>query len=153
MNWLELRIPPPILFILTALMMWGCAWILPIGTISIPMQKSLFTLLFIMSGLVGLLSFFTFIKERANLHPMHLEQTSVLITQGIYRISRNPMYLSLAGILVSWGIILSNLFALCCPLLFILYITRFQIQPEERILMTRFPEQFQHYKQTVRRWL
>lgn len=153
MNTLERKIPPPILFFMTAFIMWFCTFILPAGTVSIPGQKILFALLFIPASLIGVLSFITFIKKRANLHPIHLEQTTVLVTQGIYRLSRNPMYLSLAGVLFSWGIVLSNLFALCCPIFFIWYITRFQIQPEETILAARFPESFPNYKQTVRRWL
>ena len=84
---------------------------------------------------------------------MQPQQTSELVTTGIYRLSRNPMYLGLLLVLTSWGIYLSNFLVLAVLPLFIFYITKFQIIPEERVMREKFGESFQDYKQSVRRWI
>ncbi|MFL6647317.1 MAG: methyltransferase family protein, partial [Sulfurifustaceae bacterium] len=85
--------------------------------------------------------------------PRHPERATALVTGGIYRITRNPMYLGLALVLVGWGIFLSNVLSLLGVVVFLGYLNRFQIVPEERALEARFGEAYRQYKQTVRRWL
>jgi protein-S-isoprenylcysteine O-methyltransferase Ste14 len=72
---------------------------------------------------------------------------------GIYRISRNPMYLGFFLLLTGLAIFLSNVIAIVILPLFILYMNRFQIEPEERVLTYLFGQEFVDYKLRVRRWL
>lgn len=86
-------------------------------------------------------------------NPMKPEATTSLVTEGVYRFSRNPIYLGLAMILSSWGIYLSDLLSLVFVCFFIMYMNHFQIQPEERMLCKLFGAYFERYKHQVRRWL
>jgi protein-S-isoprenylcysteine O-methyltransferase Ste14 len=76
-----------------------------------------------------------------------------LIVRGPYRFVRNPMYLGLSFVLVGWAVCLLSPWALIGPLAFVLYINRFQIEPEERTLTALFGAAFTTYATKVRRWL
>ncbi|BDF94796.1 MULTISPECIES: methyltransferase family protein [Pseudoalteromonas] len=85
--------------------------------------------------------------------PRKPELASRLVTTGIYRISRNPMYVGFAFILTAWGVWLTSLWALLCVIAFIGYLTWFQIIPEERKLQKIFGKDYSDYKLQVKRWL
>ncbi|MBX2807007.1 MAG: isoprenylcysteine carboxylmethyltransferase family protein [Cellvibrionaceae bacterium] len=98
-------------------------------------------------------SIYQFIKFATTVDPTKPSKASALVTTGVYRFSRNPMYLAFSGILVSAALI-SNLPALVLSApLFILYMNKFQIGPEEDIMAAKFGESFVDYKRKVRRWL
>lgn len=84
---------------------------------------------------------------------MRPDAASTLVTSGIYRVTRNPMYLGILFALLGWGLFLSNLGSLLFCGVFVLYMSRFQIQPEERALEVKFGVAFIMYKSRVRRWL
>jgi protein-S-isoprenylcysteine O-methyltransferase Ste14 len=98
-------------------------------------------------------SFVAFIRARTTFNSMKLKATSSLVTGGIYRFTRNPMYLSVLLMLIAWTIFLSSVWALVGPVAFVLYINRFQILPEERALVAMFGTAYAEYKGRVRRWL
>ncbi len=100
-----------------------------------------------------LLGLMAFRASRTTINPLKPERSSVLVTGGVYRVTRNPMYVGLALLLCAWAVYLSALLPLAGPLVFVLYITRFQIQPEERVLKRIFGEAFSNYAARVRRWL
>ncbi len=83
---------------------------------------------------------------------MKPESTSSLVTSGIYKCTRNPMYVGLLFVLVAWAVFLSSAWLLVGPLIFVLYMNRFQIAPEERMLSQMFGTTYSTYKGTVRRW-
>ena len=153
MKLLELKIPPPLLFLFSALLMWLTYRFCDSFNFYIPHRIALSVICFLAFSLLGFIALLTFIQANATVNPIRIEQTSRFVTHGVYRISRNPMYLSLTGILLAWGLFLTNVLALCLPIFFVLYITRFQIQPEEIILQRLFGEDFTQYRQKVRRWL
>ena len=93
-----------------------------------------------------------FRRSRTTVNPLHPEQATALVTRGVYRLSRNPMYAGMLLLLLAWATRLSNTAALAGPLLFALYITRFQIIPEERALTALFGEKYAAYRAKVRRW-
>ena len=76
-----------------------------------------------------------------------------MVTTGICRVTRNPMYLGFALALLGWGLWLGHAVALGVPLAFVLYVNRFQIQPEERALRAKFGAPYEDYRRRVRRWL
>ena len=102
---------------------------------------------------IDLFSAISFRRARTTVNPMKPENTSVLVTSGAYRFSRNPMYVGLLFVLVAWAVFLSSAWALVGPPLFVLYINRFQIAPEERVLAATFGAAYLAYKSSVRRWL
>lgn len=100
--------------------------------------------------LAGVLSFR---RMETTVNPLTPEATTTMVTSGIYRFSRNPMYLGFLFVLVGWAIHLSNLLGFAFLPLFVWYMNRFQILPEERALASKFYEVFTAYKRSVRRWI
>ena len=150
---LELKIPPPIVALCSAVLMWGIAKMLPAQSFDFNARKLCALLILIIGLTIDILALMKFRRTKTTVNPMQPQQTSELVTIGIYRLSRNPMYLGLLLVLTSWGIYLSNFLVLAVLPLFIFYITKFQIIPEERVMWEKFGESFQDYKQSVRRWI
>src|SRR5262249_8005818 len=94
-----------------------------------------------------------FRRARTTINPIKVNATSSLVCSGIYRFTRNPMYVGLFLTLLGWAVYLSNPLSLIFLLVYVLYITRFQIKPEERILLGLFGEPYAAYMQRVRRWV
>ena len=101
-------------------------------------------------SLAGLLEFW---RAKTTINPLNPEAASAMVTSGIYHYTRNPMYVGLLFALVGWAVWLSHLIAFALLPLFVLYINRFQIGPEERALAAKFGEEFRQYRSSVRRWL
>ena len=95
----------------------------------------------------------SFKKAHTTVNPLNPEACSTLVDTGIYRYSRNPMYLALLLALAGWGIFLGNFYALVLTIAFVLYMNRFQIRPEEKALEALFGTGFLEYRRSVRRWL
>ena len=94
-----------------------------------------------------------FRRARTTINPVRASEASSLVNSGIYGLTRNPMYLGWALTLLAWAIYLGNLIAFVFVPLFVWYITRFQIKPEERVLTQLFGDQFLSYSSKVRRWI
>ena len=84
---------------------------------------------------------------------MQPAKTTSLVAGGVYRFTRNPMYLGLLLVLAGWAVFLSNALAFALLPAFIAYIGRFQIAPEERALAAKFGTEYEAYRTEVRRWL
>ena len=151
MKNLELKIPPAAVWFICALIMWGIARLLPFGALPhLPIVAIVIALIGIGAGIAGVWSFY---KTRTTINPLEPSQATHFVSEGIYKLSRNPMYVGLACCLVSWAIWLSYLLPWLGVLLFIAYMTRFQIIPEERVLRQKFGDEYQNYCLKVRRWL
>ena len=94
-----------------------------------------------------------FRRARTTINPVRASEASSLVNGGIYRLTRNPMYLGWALTLLAWALYLGNLIALVFVPIFVWYITRFQLKPEERILSELFGTDFVSYSSKVRRWI
>jgi len=81
------------------------------------------------------------------------KNVSALVTTGIYRLTRNPMYLGMAAILLGCGITVGAASALLVTPVFMVIIELRFIRPEEDMLREIFPEEFPGYCTRVRRWL
>ncbi|HEX9431207.1 MAG TPA: isoprenylcysteine carboxylmethyltransferase family protein [Burkholderiales bacterium] len=153
MSWLELRVPPPVVAGLVALLMWFVADRLPVADFTLPVKGILAGTFATVGIAIGLIAFFQFRKAATTVHPMKPQESSALVAGGVYRFTRNPMYLGMLLILTAWGLWLANAAALLALPLFVAYISRFQIAPEERALEARFGASFADYRRAVRRWL
>ncbi|MBV8667335.1 MAG: isoprenylcysteine carboxylmethyltransferase family protein [Burkholderiaceae bacterium] len=153
MRSLETKIPPPILALLTGCLMWGIASATPSFALSEIIHSAVATFL-ALGGIACVLSgFLAFGRAHTTINPVKPEAASALVCGGIYRYTRNPMYLGLLLVLTSWAIFLSSAWALLGPVAFKFYIERFQILPEERVLAAKFGAAFAEYQSRVRRWL
>ena len=95
----------------------------------------------------------TFRRSDTTVDPRTPEKASTLVTSGLYSISRNPMYLGLLIMMIAWGVYLTNVFSIAFVVGYVLYLTKFQIKPEEAALENLFGEDYTAYKGRVRRWL
>ena len=94
-----------------------------------------------------------FRKAQTTINPTTPEASSAIVSTGIYRVTRNPMYLGILVALIAWAVHLGNVVSAFIPIAFIVYMNRFQIAPEERALRKRFGEPYEAYLRSVRRWL
>ena len=104
-------------------------------------------------GAIALAGSLEFKRARTTVNPFKPESSTALVTSGIYRFTRNPMYVGLALLLLGWSAFLCSAWALFGPVIFVLYINRFQITPEERVLSAKFGAAYAEYTTRVRRWL
>ena len=150
---LENRIPPPLVALVLATGMWGVAKVAPPLGLEFAIRVPI-AVVIALAGLAfdfsGLLAFF---RSKTTVNPLKPERASALVTGGVYRFTRNPMYVGMLLFLLAWGVYLDCLLAFIGPVLFVLYMNRFQIGPEERVLRQKFGAPFEDYMGRVGRWL
>ena len=151
MDRLQLKIPPVVLVLIAAAVMAIIAYTLP-GAMPVPFKAEIALLLALSGVWVALAGVQAFRRHKTTVNPLTPEQSSALVATGVYRISRNPMYLGMLCLLLAWAWWLQQWPALLGPLLFVLWLNRFQIAPEERALAARFGEEYAAYCRRVRRW-
>ncbi len=153
MSALELRVPPAVVALLTAIGMWLLSGMMTFLTFDLPARTLLSSLLVIAGGVAGFVGIFSFRCAHTTVDPRTPEAARVLVTAGIYRFTRNPMYVGIFLILLAWLVFLGNLLSIVMLPLFVLYMNRFQIVPEERTLTEKFGDEYLKYQEEVRRWL
>ena len=145
------KIPPLVIVLIGALLMWLLDGLLPMPALpGMPMTAILIALAGVAVCAAGVL---TFRRAGTTVNPLEPARASALVVRGIYRATRNPMYLGFALLLVAWGVWLSNAVALLIVPAFVLYMNRWQIAPEERALEALFGDSYRAYRESVRRWI
>lgn len=150
---MHLKIPPPVAALVCALMIWGSAKLIAPATWHSNIQNGMAIVLAAIAVMIDLSALTGFIRSRTTIDPRYPHKTSWIVTTGIYRHTRNPMYLGLALLLTALAIYLGTVAGLLVVALFVWYTTIFQIMPEEKVLETQFGEDYLDYKARVRRWL
>jgi protein-S-isoprenylcysteine O-methyltransferase Ste14 len=150
---LELRVPPPVVTAVFALLMWFVARAFPSLDVEVPARIPAVTTILVVAVVIGIAAVLGFRRAKTTINPLKPEASSALVVRGIYRRTRNPMYLAMLLVLIGWACIVANVAALVMLPLFVATLNRFQIGPEERALQARFGREFEEYKRTVRRWL
>lgn len=153
MNALELKLPPPLQAAVSLLWMWLIARCFPAWDIVLAWHAALAMLLAGIGGIWVVAGALAFRRAKTTMNPLRPQATSTLVTDGVYRYSRNPMYVGLLFVLAGWGIYLANGLALLVLPLFVAGMTRWQIMPEERIMAAKFGAEFDAYQRSARRWL
>jgi protein-S-isoprenylcysteine O-methyltransferase Ste14 len=150
---LEHRIPPPAVFLAVAVGMAGAAWFMPPSGLAGPATQVLAAVLFVLAGFIGPPAVLSFRRNATTIDPVNIDRASTLVTTGIYRWTRNPMYLSMATLLTSLAVFSALPALILGPVFFVWFITRYQIVPEERVMQLRFGAAYDDYRARVRRWL
>ena len=150
---LELKIPPPLITAVSAGLMYGAATLLPVLAVPSSLRIGGALALAAAGASLDLAGLIAFRRAKTTANPTAPQQSSAVVSTGIYRFTRNPMYLGLLCLLLAWAVFLSSAWALLVLPAFIAYITRFQILPEERVLAARFGSAYADYCARVRRWL
>jgi protein-S-isoprenylcysteine O-methyltransferase Ste14 len=150
---LELKLPPLALVVIVAALMWVASAAAPALEFFVP-AKFFWLVSLVLIGVATCLSGVTsFRRAKTTVNPTKPDATSALVVSGIYKHTRNPMYVGFVLVLLGWCAFLSNLAALALVPVFIVYMNRFQIQPEERVLSSLFPDEYPAYRAKVRRWV
>lgn len=150
---LDLKIPPVAQGVIALALIWLLYRYMPIFHIDIAYKGTVSVVIICIGVLVGVLGIAAFIKLRTTVDPRYPENARTLVVVGIYRYSRNPMYLAIVLVLFGISIYLGALSSLLILFLFVAYINRFQIGLEEKMLERKFGEKYLKYAKAVRRWI
>jgi protein-S-isoprenylcysteine O-methyltransferase Ste14 len=157
MNALELKVPPPVVALCLAVLMWlvASSALSPAPPFDLPfgVRVGLAVALAVIGQGIAIAGIVAFRRARTTVNPLKPDAASALVSGGVYRVTRNPMYLGLLLTLVGWAAWLWNPAALLFLPVFVLYIDRFQIGPEERALLKLFGAEYAAYRGSVRKWV
>ena len=150
---LDLKIPPVAVFLICAAVMCVMSTVSPAAAFVLPAASAVFGVLALIGGGIGIAGVAAFRRHSTTVDPTAPDKTKAIVTDSIYRYSRNPMYLALVVTLAGWGLFLQNVAALAVLPVFVVYMTQFQIKPEELVLQARFGPDYDDYMAAVRRWI
>ena len=150
---METKIPPPIFALILLIVMAPIHVFAPVGHITFPGQNIAAAFFLIVGLVIANLAFVSFQRAGTTVNPLDPSQATKLQTGGVYRLTRNPMYLGLACVLIAWTLFLGSPLNILVLLFFFFFITMFQIKPEEKAMATLFGEEYEAYRAKVRRWI
>ncbi|MEZ5479760.1 MAG: isoprenylcysteine carboxylmethyltransferase family protein [Thiolinea sp.] len=150
---LKTVIPPPVYALAAAGVMWGLDRYWPVLEWLAPPWNRVGWLLMGGGFLLDLGSLGMFLRARTTPNPMRPGRASQLVVSGMYRYTRNPMYLGMLLVLTGWALHLGSLTPWLVLPLFVWVLTVQQIIPEEQVLAEKFGQSYREYQQRVRRWL
>lgn len=149
---MELKLPPILVFFSFGLFMYLLSTFLPVGFFDFFGREVLAKVLMGMAVLIVFMALFLFYRSKTTVDPTNPSKSSSLVTKGIYQFSRNPMYLAMLLILLAAGLKFGNAFNTLVAAGFVAYMNRFQIIPEEKILLNKFGKEYSDYISRTRRW-
>jgi len=149
---MRLKLSPALVFLIFAMFMYLLSRFLPFGDFEFFGRDYLIWVLMGMAVLIALISLFQFFTSKTTIDPRTPYKATKLVKGGIYKFTRNPMYLAILLVLLAWGLWLGNAFNTLLAAGFVGYMNKFQIKPEEEALATIFGKEFQQYCIQVRRW-
>lgn len=150
---MKLLIPPPLQAIICAGLMWLISQQFPAFGFSFGLQQSIAILICMLGIAMDLFSVGLFARNKTTVSPFSPQNTESLVTTGLYKYTRNPMYLGMAIILTGLAVWLGNVLSFLIIPCFAWYLTMLQIIPEEEILLEKFGEEYGNYMMRVRRWI
>lgn len=150
---MPLLIPPPLVVALFGYAMWLLAGQLPFGQFAFALQRPLAVLVALAGLTLMAVAAWTMFRARTTVNPLRPERATRLVTHGVFARSRNPIYLGDALILAALALAFGNWLAFLLLPLFVVFIDRLQIAPEERALERLFGDEYRAYCARVRRWL
>ena len=145
------KIPPPFVVLILVISTFFSSK--KIDLIYIPFQTLISIFILFIGILILINPVLKFKRSKTTINPIKFKKVNKLVTSGIYKYSRNPMYLGLLIIVVSSSIYYLNIYSILTPLFFYLWINRFQIKREENFLIEKFGKEYLSYKNKTRRWI
>ena len=146
-----IKIPPPLIVLTLIISIYFSSK--KIDLINIPFQLEISFFILSLGILVFINPVLKFIKSKTTINPIQFEETNRLVTSGIFKYSRNPMYLGMLMIIISTSIFYLNIYSILTPFLFVFWINKFQIKREEIFLTKKFGKEYLLYKTKTRRWI
>jgi protein-S-isoprenylcysteine O-methyltransferase Ste14 len=146
-----IKIPPPILVLILITSNYFSQS--QFETTNLPYKLSISILILLIGALILINPVFKFIKSKTTVNPVKFTKVSKLVTNGIFKFSRNPMYLGMIFVIISTSIFYLNYYSIITPFIFYFWINRFQIKREEIFLAKKFGKEYLSYKSKTRRWI
>ncbi|SON48429.1 methyltransferase family protein [Vibrio tapetis] len=153
MDRLELKVPPVVVFFLALVLMWWSVVSWPSLAFELPWRAVFVMICVASSGYIGIAGVLEFRRHQTTVNPHTPNNASTIVDTGIFKYTRNPMYLGLVVLLIGALFYWSSLASLWVIVAFIGYLNRFQISAEERILSEKYGSQYTDYLTKVRRWI
>jgi protein-S-isoprenylcysteine O-methyltransferase Ste14 len=153
MGFLEAKIPPPLVVLLLAGVMKAATALVPVLQPPGAARTGAAVLLAAVGLAVELAGGASLIRSKTTVDPTHPHGVCRFVSTGVYRLTRNPIYLGDLLLLLAWATYLWSPVAVALTPLFVIYIDRFQIKAEERALEEIFGAKYVEYKNRVRRWV
>lgn len=150
---LQLKIPPLLLAAVLAALIWFSTPLEPLVFNLASWQVWVAGILFDTAIIIALFGVIAFKKAQTTVNPISPEQASQLVNGGIYKYTRNPMYLGFLLALVAVSIYCQNPLGVLYCVLFVWLMNELQIKPEEKALQKLFGEEYRQYCLRVRRWI
>ena len=148
---MKTKIPPPIIALICIVINYLSTYL--INTIKFPNIEIIGGLILLLGVATAMLATLLFKKDKTTVNPMNPEETTTLVTTGIFSITRNPMYLGSFLSISSTILFFGSWFGIIILMFFVWYITKFQIIPEEEAMEKLFGNKYDEYRQNVRRWI
>jgi len=146
------KIAPFAVFLITILLMYALKRFLPFGYFDFFGRFYLMGALLVVALIVGVTALLQFYRAKTTVNPMRPENSTTLVTNGVYAFSRNPMYFALLLVLLAWGLWLGNAFNTILAAGFVSFMNKYQVSLEEKALGKRFGKEYGDYLTRVRRW-
>jgi len=150
---LTLKVPPVIVMFLLAWVMWMIASFNTWASLPVPAKEIVALVMGLLGSALIVAGAAEFRSVKTTVNPLTPELATSIVTKGIYRYSRNPMYLGFLIMLGAWGVFLENVVAIALVPIFVGHMNRFQIIPEEKALLAQFGDDYIHYLESTPRWL
>jgi len=150
---MKLLLPPPVVVAVSAAVMWAIDRTIDAPRLPVAIGAVLAIVLAVLAAVLMAVALTTMVKAKTTFDPRKPEKAAHLVTHGVFRCSRNPIYLADLLLLLALACWLGNVATVAVVPGFVLYLNRFQIVPEEAALETRFGDDFRAYRERVRRWL
>ncbi len=153
MQTLELKLPPPIVVAFVAAAMWATARLGPTARMGFYPPLPVAAVSLLVGLAITAAGVAAFRRARTTINPVDPGAASTIVSTGVFAYTRNPMYLGFTFVLVAWATYLRAPWSFLGPLVFVLFINRFQIIPEERILSAKFGSAYDTYRHRTGRWV
>ncbi len=150
---LKNKIPPPVIMLFSIGLVWLFQRYIPIIEFTIPFKLYVCIAIFLLGIFLAVHSVFGFLRAKTTINPIALKETNSLVTSGLYRYTRNPMYLGMALIIASAILFYGALSGGFSLIFFVVALNQLQIMPEEKVLEEIFGAEYTTFKSRVRRWI
>lgn len=147
------KIPPPVIMLFFIGLAWLFQRYIPIIEFTFPFKLYACIAIFLLGTFLAAHSVFGFLRAKTTINPFALKETNSLVTSGLYRYTRNPMYLGMALIIASAVLFFGALSGIFPLIFFVVALNRLQIMPEEKVLEGIFGAEYATFKSRVRRWV
>jgi protein-S-isoprenylcysteine O-methyltransferase Ste14 len=145
-----ITIPPPLLFVLPLAVAFAADKLAPTGFVHGLVRWIIGSLLVAAGLALNIVGFVT--QRRAGTDPIPFNPTTRIVSHGIYRFSRNPMYVGFGLWTLGVAFLVNSVWMLLAVPIGIVLTDRFVIAKEERYLERKFGDEYLSYKRRVRRW-